>query len=132
VTTVAPSQNAVFDALAGKASSSHTHALSDITQSGATTGQVIKWDGSSWVPDSDSNSGTWGSISGTLSDQTDLQSALDAKVASSGLSELVDDRVAALLVAGTNVTLTYNDGANTLTIAASGGGSSNSYVPGGW
>lgn len=79
VTTVAPSQNAVFDALASKAASSHTHALSDITQSGATTGQVIKWDGSSWVPDSDSNSGTWGSISGTLSDQTDLQSALDGK-----------------------------------------------------
>lgn len=37
-------------------------------------------------------------------------------------SEVVDDRVAALLVAGTNVTLTYNDAANTLTIAASGGG----------
>jgi len=79
-----------------------------------------------------SGSVSWGGITGTLASQTDLQSALDAKVASSGLSELVDDRVAALLVAGTNVTLTYNDGANTLTIAASGGGSSNSYVPGGW
>ena len=37
-------------------------------------------------------------------------------------SEAVDDRVAALLVAGANVTLTYNDGSGTLTIAASGGG----------
>lgn len=37
-------------------------------------------------------------------------------------AEAVDDRVGALLVAGTNVTLTYNDAANTLTIAASGGG----------
>lgn len=37
-------------------------------------------------------------------------------------SEAVDDRVAALLVAGTNITLTYNDGANTLTVDASGGG----------
>jgi hypothetical protein len=36
--------------------------------------------------------------------------------------ERVDDRVAALLVAGTNVTLTYNDVANTLTVAATGGG----------
>jgi hypothetical protein len=35
--------------------------------------------------------------------------------------EAVDDRVAALLVAGTNVTVTYNDVANTLTIASSGG-----------
>lgn len=36
----------------------------------------------------------------------------------SGLAESIDDRVAALLVAGANVTLTYNDPANTLTIAA--------------
>lgn len=38
-------------------------------------------------------------------------------------NERVDDRVAALLVAGTNITLTYNDGAGTLTIDSSGGGS---------
>ena len=38
--------------------------------------------------------------------------------------EVIDDRVAALLVAGTNITLAYNDPANTLTInsTASGGG----------
>ena len=36
--------------------------------------------------------------------------------------EAVDDRVAALLVAGTNVTLTYDDVANTLTVDATGGG----------
>ncbi len=42
------------------------------------------------------------------------------KVAS--LSELVDDRVAALLVAGSNITLTYDDTLNTLTIASTGGG----------
>lgn len=35
-------------------------------------------------------------------------------------SEAVDDRVAALLVAGSNITLTYNDGANTLTVASVG------------
>lgn len=38
-------------------------------------------------------------------------------------SEAVDDRVSALLTAGSNITLTYNDVANTLTIDASGGGS---------
>ena len=37
-----------------------------------------------------------------------------------GFDEAVDDRVNALLVAGTNITLTYNDVANTLTIAAAG------------
>jgi hypothetical protein len=41
----------------------------------------------------------------------------------SDFAEAVDDRVAALLVAGSNVTLTYNDGANTLTVAATGGSS---------
>lgn len=76
--------------------------------------------------------GTWGSIGGTLSAQTDLQSALDAKVATSALSELVDDRVATLLVAGSNITLTYNDASNTLTIAASGGSGGNTYFPSGW
>lgn len=38
-----------------------------------------------------------------------------------GFAEAVDDEVNSLLVAGTGITLTYNDGANTLTIAASGG-----------
>ena len=41
----------------------------------------------------------------------------------SDFSEAVDDRVAALLIAGAGVTLTYNDAANTITVAASGGGS---------
>lgn len=40
----------------------------------------------------------------------------------SDFAESVDDRVAALLVAGSNVTLTYDDVANTLTIASAGGG----------
>jgi hypothetical protein len=40
----------------------------------------------------------------------------------SDFSEAVDDRVAALLVAGANITLTYNDAAGTLTIDSSGGG----------
>lgn len=49
------------------------------------------------------------------------------------LNEQIDDRVAALLTAGANITLTYNDAANTLTIAASGGGGGGSgYFPGGW
>ncbi len=48
--------------------------------------------------------------------------------------ERVDDRVSSLLVAGSNITLTYNDVANTLTIASTGGGGGggNSYFPNGW
>ena len=46
-----------------------------------TTGQVLRKTatGSEWS-DSSSLGGAWGSISGTLSDQTDLQLALDAKI----------------------------------------------------
>lgn len=102
-----------------------------------------------------SASAAWGGITGTLSDQTDLNSALAGKAASThthaqsdvtGLvsalsgkaatshthtasdvtdfSEAVDDRVSALLVAGTDISLSYNDASNTLTITstASGGG----------
>jgi len=47
---------------------------------------------------------------------------LTAKGAGGLTVEQVDDRVAALLKAGANVTLTYDDAANTLTIAMTGGG----------
>lgn len=49
-------------------------------------------------------------------DVATLQAAIAA------LSESIDDRVAALLVAGTNITLTYDDVAGTLTIDSAGGG----------
>jgi hypothetical protein len=64
-----------------------------------------------------------------ISDTTGLQTALDGKAATThghvaadvtDFSEAVDDRVGALLVAGTNVTLNYNDASNSLTINASG------------
>ena len=42
-------------------------------------------------------------------------------VSTASFAQSVDDRVAALLVEGTNITLTYDDGANTLTIDATGG-----------
>lgn len=66
-----------------------------------------------------------------VGDVTGLQATLDGKSATahshtstaiSDFAEAVDDRVAALLTAGTNVTLTYDDAANKLTIAATGGG----------
>jgi len=47
----------------------------------------------------------------------DIPTLLSTKI--SDFNEAVDDRVNALLVAGTNITLTYNDGSNTLTIDAS-------------
>lgn len=76
-----------------------------------------------------------------IADVDGLETALSGKAASShthtasevtDFSEAVDDRVNALLVAGSNVTLTYNDASNTLTVAAAGGsgspGGSDTYV----
>lgn len=59
----APHVHAVADvtglqaALDAKAALAHTHALSQLTQSGATTGQVVKWNGSAWVPADDTGGG---------------------------------------------------------------------------
>lgn len=63
----------------------------------------------------------WSDLSGvpaTFSPSAHTHPAADI----TDFAEAVDDRVAALLVAGANITLTYNDGANTLTIASTGGG----------
>lgn len=42
-------------------------------------GGLYAWTGSTWAPVAGGGSTSWGSITGTLSDQTDLQSALNAK-----------------------------------------------------
>jgi hypothetical protein len=53
-----PTDNtALAAALAGKAASSHTHALSDLSQSGATSGQVPTWNGSAWAAATPSGGG---------------------------------------------------------------------------
>ncbi len=66
-----------------------------------------------------------------IADVTGLQTELGGKAATAhthastaitDFAEAVDDRVAALLIAGSNITLTYDDAANTLTVAAAGGG----------
>jgi hypothetical protein len=57
---------------------------------------------------------------GTLA-ATDLPAHTHSSTSISDFSEAVDDRVNALLVAGSNITLTYDDTANSLTVAAAGG-----------
>jgi len=55
---------------------------SDVDTTGIADGNVLKWDSanSKWIVSSDLTTTTWGSITGTLSNQTDLQTALDTKV----------------------------------------------------
>lgn len=52
--SLATANSVAYSSLTGTPStftpSSHTHALSEVTQSGATTGQVATWNGSAWAP----------------------------------------------------------------------------------
>ena len=79
--------------------------LSDVTETSITTGDVLRWSGTEWVNYADSNYAVT-SHTHTSSDVTDFV-------------ESVDDQVATLLVGGTNVSLSYDDGAGTLTINSS-------------
>ena len=57
-------------------------ARESLVPSGGTTGQVLTKtaSGYGWADASGGGGGTWGSITGTLSNQTDLQTALDGKM----------------------------------------------------
>ncbi len=69
-----------------------THSDVDTTTSAPTNGQALVWDGSNWVPDDvTAGSTAWGSITGTLSNQTDLQNELDAKVSADGSIDTHND-----------------------------------------
>ena len=59
-----------------------THSDVDTSTTAPTSGQALAWSGTQWVPTTISAGGavSWGTIIGTLSNQTDLQNALDAKV----------------------------------------------------
>jgi hypothetical protein len=57
--------DAITPASIGAAATSHTHALSSLTQSSATSGQVPTWNGSAWVPATPSSGGSGASSYGT-------------------------------------------------------------------
>ena len=59
--------------------------LSDVNTSGVTTDSIIKYNGTNWVIGTDQGGSTisWGDISGTLSNQTDLQTELNTKLTAS-------------------------------------------------
>lgn len=101
-----PVSTATQTALDGKSNTGHNHDtaysalghahalndLSDVSTAGANDGQVLKFNSGSWAPGADnSGGGAWGTITGTLSDQTDLQTALDAKANSSALTTHTGD-----------------------------------------
>jgi hypothetical protein len=52
-----PVSTAMQTALDGKAATSHTHSLASLTQSSATTGQVVAWNGTAWAAATPSGGG---------------------------------------------------------------------------
>lgn len=78
------------------------------------------------LPNSRVLTGTEGQIVVDASVDGQLVLSLDPSALTS--NEQIDDRVAALLQAGDNITLTYDDTAGTLTISATGGGGSGDVV----
>jgi hypothetical protein len=130
-------------ALAGKAPTVHTHVAVDVSDSTAVGRSVltaadaaaartaIGAGTSSLALGSTGSTAAVGNHGHAIADVTGLQGALEGKSAAghahvtadvTGLAESVQDTVGAMVVAGANVTATYDDGAGTLTIAASGGG----------
>ena len=101
--------------------------LHDVLIHDVANGQVLKYDSAQglWVNGTDSAGVAWGSITGTLSNQTDLQSALDGKystsnpagyITSSALSPYLTSATAASTyqtIAGMSSYLTTADAATT-------------------
>lgn len=112
--------SAIQTQINGKAASSHTHAISDVTS--LQTSLDDKVDENIAITGATKTKITY-DAKGLVTAGAD---ATTADIAESGnlyyTDERNDDRTASLLTAGTNVTLTYNDGAGTLTIDAAGGG----------
>jgi hypothetical protein len=69
----------------------HLEWLHDVLITTPTNGQVLKYDSATslWKNQTDLNSGVWGSITGTLSSQTDLQTALDGKYSTTNPSGFI-------------------------------------------
>ena len=66
-------------------------ATSTLNATAPTTGQALTYDGTDLVWSTPSASVAWGGITGTLSSQTDLQTALDAKLSAKTVYEVTSN-----------------------------------------
>jgi hypothetical protein len=130
-----------WDSVSGKPStfapSTHTHPLSALTQSSATSGQVATWNGTAWVPQTPS-AGSGGTPSAhasshaeggsdpispasigaaALADITDLQIALDGKQAAGSYANATHTHSAADINSGTLDLARIPTGATSSTVA---------------
>jgi len=100
-----PVSTATQTALDGKSSTSHTHALnnlSDVSTSGVTSGQVLKYNGTSWAAAADATGGggdptVGGDLSGTASNAQLVAGAV-------GTAELASGAVTTAKITDANIT----------------------------
>ena len=97
--------------------STHTHPLSALTQSSATSGQVVTWSGTAWVPQTPSGGGggvsSWNDLTDkpstfppsththAIADTTGLEAALDSKQAAGSYAAATHTHDAASITSGT-------------------------------
>jgi len=105
--------------------------LDDVNLTGLT-----KTDGKYDLGSGGGGGGTWGSITGTLSNQTDLQTALDAKVPYTGATANVDlgtyDLITDTITAKSSAGLTLENSAGGDVLHLGNGGGVNATAYGGW
>jgi hypothetical protein len=104
--------------------------LHDVLLDDPANGQVLKYDAAQglWINGTDTSGVAWGGITGTLSDQTDLQSALDAKQSVSGMTAYLTkagnlDGLASLSTSRTNLGLGSLDTPTFAGVTVQGSGS---------
>jgi hypothetical protein len=87
----------------------HLEWLHDVLITTPTNGQVLKYDSATslWKNQTDLNSGVWGSITGTLSSQTDLQTALDGKYSTSNPAGYITSSALTPYLTSATAALTY-------------------------
>jgi Protein of unknown function (DUF2793) len=110
-----PVSSAALTVLLGKSDTNHSHA----NATSGTAGFISSTDKTKL--DGVAAGATINASDAALRDRAS-HTGTQAVATISDFSESVDDRVAALLVAGTNVSLNYDDAANTLTVNATAGG----------
>ena len=101
----------------------HTHSLIDVTDVTASAAELNILDGAT-LSTTELNY-----VDGVTSA---IQTQIDAKVNTADVDELARDAIGSALVAGSNVTITPDDGADTITIAASDPPSYNFLINGGF
>lgn len=110
--------------------------MADVNTAGLTVGETLVWNGSFFVPQTIISSIVWGSITGTLSNQTDLQTALNAKqdtlvsgtniktvngVSVLGAGDIPLPNGTSIATYTTNTTLTLSDGLTVALVDATAG-----------